>query len=179
MRYYKAKGYKKLKDAVETWKAHPLFASRINIIVDAVEAHIARKYTLTVPTLLPLVEGIIHEFVIYENLSLSSEKKEQMKQALEHAPLAGALSMNIYEGLVGYLDDVYAYKDFKKLSPKNRQKLNRHIVLHGRQINYFTEINSLRAFLMLDALSGLLAIDEEDWEHAKGKEKHRKRLAKS
>lgn len=102
-----------------------------------------------------------------------------MKEALEHAPLAGALSMNIYEGLVEYLDNVYDYRDFTKLLPKNKQKLNRHIVLHGRQINYFTEINSLRAFLMLDALSGLLAIDEEDWKNAKSKQKHRKRSTES
>ncbi len=169
--YYKRGSYRRLKDAIENWNDNPLFLSRMKIIKDALDAHCKKKFTLTIPTLLPIVEGVIHEFIVQKELSLNAKKKDDIKKALEHSSLDGRLSFHIYEGLTKYLNEVYQSKDFRGLPPKNKSKLNRHVVLHGRQINYCTERNSLRMFLILDALSVLLMIDEEEANKSKSKKR--------
>jgi hypothetical protein len=57
--YYRRKNYQNLKLAIESWENHSLFKPRMHIIQDAFEAHCSGLYTLSVPALLPLVEGIL------------------------------------------------------------------------------------------------------------------------
>ena len=59
--------------------------------------------------------------------------------------------------LLYYLEGtLYEYKDFRHYPTTRRlEKLNRHAIMHGYQLNYATRLNSLRCFLALDSLSML------------------------
>lgn len=53
--------------------------------------------------------------------------------------------------------DVYTYSDFRNelMRPVNRRVITRHTVTHGITPSHNRESDSLRAFLLLDALSTL------------------------
>jgi hypothetical protein len=52
----------RLRKRVEAWFKLPYFADRKAIILDSLDAHKAGKWTLTIPTLLPLVDGVMSRF---------------------------------------------------------------------------------------------------------------------
>src|ERR1700675_3741872 len=52
----------RLIDRIEAWFKLPYLADRRPIILDSLEAHRAGKWTLTVPALLPLVDGVMRRF---------------------------------------------------------------------------------------------------------------------
>jgi len=55
--------YTVLRSMVNRWENNPYFKKRILIIMDALEAHINGKFTLSIPALLPMIEGILTEIV--------------------------------------------------------------------------------------------------------------------
>lgn len=162
--FYRRNNWRVLKDAIKSWHSYEFFRPRMPIFYDALDAHINRKWTLTVPALLPHVEGIAGEILLANKLSLSKESIMITKGFKTYpSSLFGKLRADkvtptmdvIISSLLYYLEDtLYEYKDFKDY-PKTRrlQTLNRHAILHGFQINYATRLNSLRCFLALDSLS--------------------------
>ena len=140
-----------LKFAVESWLDDDIFSARMPIINDALQAHIDGMFTLSVPALLPQIEGIV-----WEILGICAQRRiqEKAEQAVKdkYRPLWGIAEKEAFRQHLGAL---FAYIDFKDYRQDSR--LNRHAILHGVQLNYATVENSLRAFLILDSLS--LCID--------------------
>lgn len=164
--FYRSNNYEHLVRAVNDWSTYEYFIPRMKIFTDSLEAHISRKYTLSIPALLPHIEGIAGEILLASGFELKNDAIVMDKGAKTYpSSLFGKLKASdvtptmylIILSWLNYLEStLYAYCDFKKY-PKNRHfpKLNRHAVLHGYQINYATRINSLRCFLALDTLSML------------------------
>ena len=61
--YYRRRNCAHLKVAID-WRSNPLFNTRITIIEDAFWAHQQGKFTLSIPTLIPQIEGIMSEYVV-------------------------------------------------------------------------------------------------------------------
>ena len=160
-RYYSDKEYQQLHKLVKSLELNSIFKPRLGIVNDALWAHVQGKYTLSIPTLLAQIEGIIIDYrLIYDPNAKKVIGKDAIKETLDNA--SGLGSLVLYEGLTEFIETtVFKKNDFNKLSVFNRKKLNRHIVLHGRQLNYASEINSLRAFLILDVLALLLYQTEQ------------------
>ena len=98
---------------------------------------------MTVPTLVPLVEGIVAE----EFQPSHSFINPRGVEALLAAPGGGGdLTTEVTLQVLTFL---YDFTDFRSLSPASH-KLNRHAVLHGRTTGYGREVNSLRVFAILD-----------------------------
>ncbi len=72
--YYSRDGYAKLKDAISEWWSDPGFVDRRIIIEQAFEAHKQKWYALSIPALLPLVEGITGDFLHRRRLVLKTSK---------------------------------------------------------------------------------------------------------
>jgi len=152
-----------LQEMVDHWRTNPLFAPRMHIFQDALDAHIAGKYTLSIPALLPQVEGIASQVVG----RFPGKSQEVIRQAVgeSHHKIFATVAE---EALLLYITEVaYARVDFSQFTRWLEQKelaeeqvLHRHAILHGVQINYDSEENSLRAFLLLDALFRLKALRE-------------------
>ncbi len=147
---YRADQHALLCSTVRGWLAHPVFAKHERALIDALEAHVNGKYTLTIPTLLAHIEGIGREII--------EGKDEGTKQTIEKAVtkidprFVRSISRDV---LLTYITTM-AYEQTKKLNGRSLEDiLQRHAILHGMIVNYNTEENSLRAFLLLDALSVL------------------------
>lgn len=141
----------RLRQRIEAWFKLPYLADRKQIILDSLEAHKAGKWTLTVPTLLPLVDGVIRRFR-KEHLRRSKNPKrgiradEFVDYYRRHQP---KLFGKPFASFV--LDHIFASFDFNNgTSPSS---INRHAILHGEIFDYATEANSLKVFLLLDTIS--------------------------
>ncbi len=162
--FYRQNNWGILRHAVEKWKPYEFFVPRMPIFYDALEAHIGKKWTLTIPTLIPHIEGIAGEILLANKLPFTKNaiilpkgQKTYASSLFDKLPADKVTpTMDvIISSLLYYLEGtLYEYKDFKDF-PKIRRlkKLNRHAVMHGYQINYATRLNSLRCFLALDSLS--------------------------
>jgi len=159
MGYYFKSEYANLKEAIEVWREHPLFKRRMQIVDDALEAHINGKYTLSIPALLPLVEGILNDYVKQHNLSVRCGKIKEVYEAVLGDPdNYSIVTWSVVETLLQQLrNNTYVYTNFEvELKKSDRQRVfSRHTVLHGIKTNYYSPSNSLRVFLLLDAISAL------------------------
>ena len=170
-KYFEEDQWNVLREIVGSWETHPYFKNRMPILRDALEAHIEGKYTLTVPTLLTQVEGVAssilkktagHTVDIMKNVVKNIDYGEFLQAALKD------ILIDFITSLAGYATIKPEYFTPEKFSELLKAKgqlesqvMNRHAILHGVQINYASKENSLRAFLLLDAL---FWIKREEWD---------------
>jgi len=150
-------GWNKLEDTVATWKSNKLFTSqRIKIIYDCLWAHKNKKYTLSIPTLLPIIEGVASNYCKKKGLKI--DEKATTKKAKETVNFLKAQG-NDYESeiLLYFIENqLYISTDMLKMKKnKNKKLLNRHGILHGSYSGYPDGTRSLKCFLILDVLSSL------------------------
>ena len=157
---------------------------REKILDDAFNAHEQGIYTLSIPVMLAQADGICFKIL---KVFLFSIKKEKPRtgRALDQFLKNVKVSNNEFQISSGYnpflkylrsVSSVMEYINFEDKKNQNNQNyrtLNRHSILHGIDINYYTEANSLRAILILDYLVWLKEILES---HTKRAEKYNKLL---
>lgn len=125
--------------------ASELFKPRIAIIQDAINAHKAGKYSLSIPVFLAQIEGVLWDYAEKQSIATGTEitKKSGSKAKVTSAkPLVKDTRLRelISENVANYfLERVYT-KDL------------RHSVLHGRNIGYNREENSMNLLLFIRAL---------------------------
>jgi len=131
----------------------------VNHIVDALDSHKDKKYTLSVPVLLLVAEGIATDFCkkvgIYEKRDRSQGGEKIKKAVQKHYSKYRGLFLSELDLIENAIDTtIYQNTDLikKKL---HTNILNRHAVLHGLKKNYGTMKTSLQAFMLLDVLSKL------------------------
>jgi len=141
----------RLRERIEAWFKLPYMADRRQIILDGLEVHKAGKWTLTVPALLPLVDGLMRRFR-KEHLRRSKNPNRVM-----HADKFADYYRRNQPKLFGksfanfVREHMFAKFDFSNgASPSS---INRHAILHGETFDYATEVNSLKVFLLLDTIS--------------------------
>lgn len=142
-------------DEIETTSINA-WPSRAFIINDAFEAHRNTKYTLSIPTMLAQADGICHDIFevhLFTNRdgSVSDKAKGLTNSGAVSSPLASA-----------FLDLLIEHSSIRTDTKKrdNNQKvdqyygpINRHGILHGIDIDYATEANSLRAIALISFLN--------------------------
>ncbi|MBE9508140.1 MAG: hypothetical protein IMY86_08825, partial [Chloroflexi bacterium] len=146
-----------LREMVSSWEGNPHFEDRMPIMSDALQAHINGRFTLSVPTLLPHVEGITSNIL---GMSVSHGTGSQVRGLLERE-FPEYFSSASKDILIEFVTNVvYTGTDFNNFAADLQSRglvetdfLNRHAILHGVHVNYANEGLSLRAFLLLDALS--------------------------
>jgi AcrR family transcriptional regulator len=164
LEYFREDNGAALEEMLDEWRDDPRFAPRMHIFEDALEAHLAGKYTLSVPTLLPHIEGIASCIVGIKPGSPSKIMDRVEEVIVEDSWILRRVAEDV---LVKEIKKSYGYLDFdnfdeelKKEGRTEGQLLHRHAILHGVQVNYASEENSLRAFLLLDELHRLGTADE-------------------
>jgi hypothetical protein len=157
--YYQRNNHQHLIEAVASWEPHPLFAPRMHILQDALQAHCRGLYTLSVPTLVPQIEGVLNDYVLVNGLVAKLGKIQQVyKAAIGDADEYDLSKWVIATTLLYQLQtNTYVFTDFESELKKsvNRRQVTRHTVSHGVALKYDRPIHSLKAFLLLDALSAL------------------------
>jgi hypothetical protein len=164
---YSVNNHIALKEMVSSWLHSSFFDRRKRIIEDALEAHISGKFTLSIPALLPQVEGILSSKTNRNAGSVGL----LLKAAVEQNDLSDISIFNAVEDdiLIALATDPFLFKGHtfgEFFTPEKYTEwvtgqgfdstpLNRHAILHGVQIDYATEINSLRVFFLLDSVHGI------------------------
>ncbi len=159
MGYYQRNNHQHLIETIESWRSHPLFAPRMHILEDALQAHCRGLYTLSVPTLIPQIEGVLNGYVLANNLVAKLGNIQQVyKAVIDNVDAYGFSNWVIATTLLYQLQtNTYFFTDFKSELRKSvdRRQVTRHTVSHGVALKYDRPIHSLMAFLLLDALSAL------------------------
>lgn len=155
--YYHRDNFWSLKAMVESWEEVPAFQPRMPIIYDALDAHCQGKYTLSIPALLPQIEGLLSEFAIKHGIHINFGRPNGISKKVLETQDITVISQAMSSMMVELCNQLYQYDEFKReltKKPKNR-KVTRNTILHGISTNYATPCFSLKLFLSLDYLSGL------------------------
>ena len=168
--YYEGKRWSILKSMVHNWMAIETYRQREKILKDALQAHLDEKWTLSIPALLPQIDGISLNVIMRHQLPVKKASviidKSISKEAGRTLPSQLFISLDmdrftplemvsIYTLLYYLESQLYRRTDFAQHADEANQSsfLNRHSVLHGVQVDYASKLNSLMCFLVLDILS--------------------------
>jgi hypothetical protein len=142
LQYFSEDNWASLERMTESWNSIPYLRNRKGIIADALFAHRSGLYTLSVPALLPFVDGLSAEI-------LGSHSKNAVAKFAENRR---ANDPEIWvQGFCDFMAQVF-YKGYR-FGQDSAPYLNRHAILHGRVFDYPSVLNSTRVFLLLDALA--------------------------
>jgi hypothetical protein len=173
---FRENNFQLLDEKTEVWRNVPYLRLRQKLIKDAIDAHKEGKYTLSIPALLPLIDGLAAEIAIKipNSSGLARNKKKARRIGLsgvEHVKhLADSYHKlerervqktfdeweeSVWSAIVveGVRERVYKHYDYPGKAPPS--VLSRHAILHGRVDDYATEANSLRTILLLHIFAGL------------------------
>ena len=139
---------------------------RAEILADAFDAHIAEKYTLSVPVLLAQADGISSELLgayLFTNRkgSIKDAASKSIESHFHERPLAKSFLGLLLE-TSGLRTDTHKRDEFSA-SGRAFSPLNRHGVLHGLDSDYTTEANGLRGIALisfLDWVSQAIPLDK-------------------
>ena len=144
--YFNIKHCARLSEMTNAWSSTPYLRDRQAIIRDAVSAHREGHFTLTVPALLPLVEGLSAEIVGIAIRNQNVVKAVARDWKRREAEVWAQVFADVVEHVI------YKSYDFGN---DRAPYLNRHGILHGRVPDYADKLNSLRVFLLVDAIAHL------------------------
>jgi hypothetical protein len=130
-----------LANMVDEWVRVPYLKERETIVRDAFSAHKAGQFTLSIPTLLPLAEGLAAD-----SFGLTSTKAVQIAAKNWKDTEAEAWAAEFFNVV-----DQVIYKSYT-FGRDAATFLNRHGILHGRVLDYASALNSTRVFLLIDAI---------------------------
>lgn len=148
---YQADGAHRLLELVDTWWDVPAFRLRRPIILDAIADHRHGRYRVSVPTLLPSVEGVVADTFDLGHQVRATAGLEALTEVFD------GLDAIVLDVAIGQLTYLYSRVDFPPATSPLSPRLNRHLILHGRTVRYGREANSLKVLLHLDELHTQLA----------------------
>lgn len=149
--FYSKDNFENLESLLLKWKENKYFNRVSEILEDAVEAHKNGKYTLSIPALMPNIEGIIRYFM--------SDKYGISKRSF--APIYKEFKDNVkgFEDIMAVYVIQYIDKLFCNFDPENPNEVDdfsRHKLLHGFSSHYHSEVNSLKIILYLDEIYNII-----------------------
>ena len=136
LEYFNENDAAPLDSMSQHWLSIPYLRDRENTIRDAVSAHKAGQFTLSIPALLPLGEGLAAEAL--GDISTRAVQKLAADWKARETEVWAQEFCNAVEQVI------YKFYPFGK---DPAPYLNRHGILHGRVTDYATAANSLRVFL--------------------------------
>jgi hypothetical protein len=142
LEYFGEDDFAMLDSMGKRWMSVPYLREREHIIHDVIDAHKRGKFTLSIPTLLPFVEGLSAE--ILGTCSKKAVARLTRERKAHHPELWE-------QGICDFVEGVL-YKDYR-FGRDPGTYLNRHGVLHGRDFTYPSAANSTRVFLLIDAFA--------------------------
>ena len=128
------------------WMRWPVFRERRRFFFDALSDHRRGRYRVSIPTLLPHLEGIAMAAFA------PGRKDPRMKVVIAEAAAYDAL---MGDALVEVVTKLWDSEGFAELNPADR-RLNRPRILHGRSTGYGTAVNSTKLFFIFDLLASLV-----------------------
>jgi hypothetical protein len=138
----------KIEEMVTPWSTIPYLRARSPVIADATAAYRSGMYSLVIPALLPLAEGLE-----YEAVGGGRQKYDAVQRAARaQKDQVSADDQLWFDAMMKFLDDVYSWMEFGLTGPAG--SFHRGLIIHGRSPDYATAENAARSFLLLDTVTG-------------------------
>jgi len=134
------------------------FPRRAKIINSAFNAHKRGEYELSIPIFLAQTDGICYE-VINQHLFIRVRGEKKPSTAIYVDSVA---SDTFRHALLSPLSQPLPISASKHERDESFNELNRHQVMHGESLDYGTEINSLKAISLLNYVTQVLRLDDEN-----------------
>jgi hypothetical protein len=148
--YFNSNDYALLASMSKEWVRVPYLRDRQPIVQDALSAHKAGQFTLSIPSLLPLAEGLAAEILGTNGTNAVRAMAADWK--FREADAWAQEFCNVVEQVI------YKHYTFGK---DPAPYLNRHGILHGRVRDYASDLNSTRVFLLIDAIADLWRTNQQ------------------
>lgn len=132
----------KLQGILNTWAEKDFIKHRIKILEKVITAHVEHQFELSIPTILPQIEGVIADI----NKHVGRMKLKNIKDYVEEIFVRDSRFDRVSKAFLLSI----LYEDFEWRDPV--PFLSRHAILHGADTNYASAANSLRLILMFDQL---------------------------
>lgn len=132
-------------------------------IMPALQAHARGEYVLSVPVFLSQAEGILRDitsaelFTKFDNITQYASAKRS--EVIHDDSWIGFSDDAYWAQLSDHLPVGWGARDRKK---SNYNGFNRNTTLHGIDLSYGTEVNSLKAFSLLCHVVGLIEIVNDE-----------------
>lgn len=135
------------------WKTKPWLKKRFPILRDAIWAHQNGLYTLSIPTFLSQIEGIVADNFRINGKLYGDNYKKYFHSILNEAIVIKNRNDNLNNFFINVLLVNFEHGD------KLNSPLSRHAILHGGDTTYPTKMNSLKAILFLNAMNKLFRLE--------------------
>jgi hypothetical protein len=139
---------------------------RRKLIEQALRAHNAREFYLSISTLSPHIEGTITEWLYSSRTNTpwrQESKLKALRDKLTETPVSSPAYRKVVEDVIGFILDsgpLSTFKSWYDILDSNFP--NRHVLGHGRfDERVFTEENSAKLFLMMDSLHQIISTYSE------------------
>jgi hypothetical protein len=129
-----------------------MYPERNRFITEAFDAHRTGKYLFSIPIFLSLADGITYLKTGEACLFSSSDKQPKIKQTQFMKNLID--ESLLLEAMLSAVTNFSAINKPERIDD-NRFFLNRHTILHGKNLDYDTEMNSLKVISLLNYLACL------------------------
>lgn len=152
----------RLSEMVTAWWGVPAFDVRRILFEQAMSAHLAGHYCLSISTLIPHLEGVLTDWLhstVPDPKWRQDSKTRQFRDVIASYLDATPTYRRVMESAVGFILDGPALADFTSwYASFDTSFANRHVVGHGRfDPAVYSEENSVKLFLMLDTLRQLIS----------------------
>lgn len=129
-----------------------MYPERNRFIAEAFIAHRTGKYMFSIPIFLSLADGITYLKTGDACLFTSSDKQPKIKQTQFMKDLID--ESLLIEAMLSAVTNFSAINKPEKIDD-NKFFVNRHTILHGKNLDYDTEMNSLKVISLLNYLACL------------------------
>lgn len=147
--------YDNVEGIIEDWENNPVLKKRVHILEDVIWAHNQGKYTLSIPSILPQIEGIIIEGTEekgYVKQNKIPELAEKLITQGDSHDFRHYFFLTIIESLIK--------ANFEWGNPE--ENFGRSPVLHGFFTNYDNREYSLKLILLFDYIQKFLSFKRKE-----------------
>jgi hypothetical protein len=131
-----------LHERLDSWKHYEWIKPRISVLAPAIEAHVRGQYELSIPVLMAQIDSILIENLKDTQWVTQKREEEWITTACENDGTAvGRLAASVF---------VKAYYQEFDIRQSTVPDLSRNAILHGIDLGYATDVNSLKMILLLD-----------------------------
>jgi hypothetical protein len=125
----------------------------MHILKDAVWAHKKEKYTLSVPALLPQLEGIMVEGLALRGKVKYKQLKESFEEKLKtpEVDFIYTIKSSGYSVIAQYISEQFEW------GQSINSRVSRHSILHGHHTNYNRKKTSLKLILLIDYVQKVMS----------------------
>lgn len=142
-----------LLELVDTWNGSPILKSRMHILRPCLQVYLNADYTVVIPALLAQIEGIVASGFRFTGRMNGKVFVEHLESLLHEAMILKSKNHSIQEFVTNVLMAQFIHGDSIK------SKLSRNAILHGADLSYGTQTNSLKLILLIENLRKLFRFE--------------------